>query len=216
MAWRVAEALLTLRSEIDKLYPDRNKASDGTIGNAAHATRVSDHNPWVKDGNVGVVTAMDITNDPTHGPYLPDLAFMLRNMGKSGDKRVKYVIFNRRIASSVADWKWRAYTGPNAHTHHLHLSVSFDREFYDSRARWFPEMVPVKPAEVDDPEMVDMIIGKFKPDGRLFVINGDVKRQISRAEADELKLFGVPEREVSSTLLNRFPTALPPSGAAAL
>ncbi|HKV33547.1 MAG TPA: hypothetical protein VJP89_04485, partial [Pyrinomonadaceae bacterium] len=61
MAWRVAKSLLRLREQINELAPNRSKASDGTIGDAAHASRKSDHNPWVKDGSIGVVTAMDIT-----------------------------------------------------------------------------------------------------------------------------------------------------------
>src|SRR5688500_3284745 len=65
--WRVAKSLLTLRDEVNQAAPQRSKASDGTIGDAAHCRRQSDHNPWVRDGNIGVVTAMDITDDPTHG-----------------------------------------------------------------------------------------------------------------------------------------------------
>ena len=35
--WRVAESLLALRQEIDQLAPGRSRASDGTVGDAAHA-----------------------------------------------------------------------------------------------------------------------------------------------------------------------------------
>lgn len=203
MTWRVAEALLTLRSEINDRWPNRSKLSDGTIGNAAHQTRVSDHNPWVRDGSVGVVTAMDITHDPAHGLDCSQLAEVLRNMGKSGDKRVKYVIWNRRIASTVEQWKWRPYTGENAHTHHCHLSVSADPRFYDSRANWLPEMVSTTN---DTDELVDMFIGVYPTDGRIFLVGFEGKRQVTRAVADELKGTGLKEHKVSSALLNVFPT----------
>jgi hypothetical protein len=202
MAWRVAEALLTLRSEIDKLHPDRSKLSDGTIGNASHQTRVSDHNPWVKDGAMGVVTAMDVTHDPDHGVDCWVLAEIFRNLGESGDKRVKYVIWHKRIASSVADWRWRPYEGANTHEKHVHLSVSFERQFYDSRRSWLPK--PVVPVSND--ELVDMFIGVYPTDGRIFLVGFEGKRQITRAVADELKPIGIPERKVSSALLNVFPT----------
>jgi hypothetical protein len=218
MAWRVAEALLVLRAEINTLYPERSKLSDGTIGNKAHQSRASDHNPWVIGRNgVGVVTAMDVTHDPAHGLDCSILAETLRSLGKSGDKRVKYVIWNRRISSPVAGWKWRAYTGTNPHDKHLHISTSSDPQFYDSEDRWLPRPKPPEPASppLHESGCPDMVIGLYQ-DGRIFVINGDVKRQVSRKEADELKAFGVPERKVSSTLLNRFPTVLPPSSAAAL
>lgn len=65
--WRVASSLLVLRSQVDALWPGRRKDSDGTIGDANHALSDSDHNPWVKDGLMGVVTAMDITHDPAKG-----------------------------------------------------------------------------------------------------------------------------------------------------
>ena len=64
MAWRVAQSLIRLRDQINLAAPTRSKASDGTIGDAAHATRDSDHNPWVKEGALGIVTAMDITHAP--------------------------------------------------------------------------------------------------------------------------------------------------------
>lgn len=63
-SWRVARALLTLRREVVALAPRRSKASDGTISDAAHQGRNTDHNPWVRDGGVGMVTALDITHDP--------------------------------------------------------------------------------------------------------------------------------------------------------
>lgn len=136
--WRVADSLLTLRDEVDRRSPDRSKASDGTIGNAAHAARDSDHNPWVKDGDMGVVTAMDITNDPDHGFDSSDFADWLRKRCLAGiEKRVKYVISDRRIASATHEnWAWRAYTGANPHEHHVHISVLSTKIRYDNTDPW--------------------------------------------------------------------------------
>ena len=136
MAWRVAKSLEKLRSQVNAQWPKRDKSSDGTIGDAAHASRSSDHNPWVKDGRTGVVTGMDITNDPSGGPVSNDLAETLR---ASRDPRIKYIISNARICSGDAGpspWAWRKYSGSNAHRHHVHLSVKADKEFYDSVKPW--------------------------------------------------------------------------------
>ena len=134
MAWRVAKSLLKLRDQFNAQYPRRNKASDGTIGDAAHASRDSDHNPWVKDGSMGVVTALDITHDPANGV---DIAGIAEHLRLQKDPRIKYVICNRRIFSSTTSpWQWRTYTGSNPHTAHFHTSVHSSKSHYDSEASW--------------------------------------------------------------------------------
>lgn len=134
--WRVAESLLTLRNQINALSPNRSKASDGTIGDAAHASRLSDHNPWVTDGGTGVVTAIDITHDPAHGIDSEKLAQALI---ASRDPRIKYVISNKRICAGTdgpSPWVWRAYTGTNPHSKHVHLSVKSAKAHFDSKTPW--------------------------------------------------------------------------------
>lgn len=134
MAWRVAKSLETLRSQVNTAHPDRRKDSDGTIGDEAHATRNSDHNPWVQDGSTGVVTALDITHDPAHGVDTYAIAETLR---KNRDARLKYIISNRRIFSSqVSPWEWRPYNGTNPHDQHVHISVLSDKKEYDDTSPW--------------------------------------------------------------------------------
>lgn len=138
MNWRVAKSLEVLRSQINQAYPNRSKSSDGTIGNAEHASRSSDHNPWVQDGGQGVVTALDITHDPAHGIDSYVLAERLR---QSHDHRIKFIISNKRIASSdavngEAAWVWRPYHGANPHDHHFHVSVKSTKSLYDDISVW--------------------------------------------------------------------------------
>jgi peptidoglycan hydrolase-like protein with peptidoglycan-binding domain len=130
--WRVAKSLLHLREQVNAKSPNRDKSSDGTIGDASHASRSSDHNPWVTDGSTGVVTAMDISNDPKHKVVSRDIAETLRT---SRDPRLKYVISNAQIFSSD-DWKWRRYSGPNPHTAHCHISVKATKALYDKVDDW--------------------------------------------------------------------------------
>lgn len=88
--WRLAESLKQLRRQLDTVYPNRSKISDGAIGDAAHASRASDHNPWVKDKNgTGVVTGIDITHDTKKGI---DCRKILKSLLSSGDSRIKYII----------------------------------------------------------------------------------------------------------------------------
>lgn len=122
MAWRLAGSLITFRDQVNAAYPGRNKASDGTIGDSAHASRVSDHNP----NSAGVVTAIDITHDPAHGLDIWKLA---QALVASGDPRIKYIIVNRKIWEGA----WHAYSGSNPHETHMHLSVKGD---YDNKNKW--------------------------------------------------------------------------------
>lgn len=132
--WRAAKSLLKLRSQVDVQWPHRRKESDGTIGDASHQSRDSDHNPWVKDGSVGVVTAIDITHDPASGC---DAEQVVASLLSSRDPRIKYIIWNRRIVSAtVSPWKWRAYRGLNPHTKHFHLSVVSNKSYFDDQGDW--------------------------------------------------------------------------------
>jgi hypothetical protein len=157
MAWpidpRPAKSLITLRNQVDALSPHRDKSSDGMLASAPHhvANPNSDHEPHVMDGAIGVVTALDITNDPGHGINSETLAEALRT---AQDSRIKYLISNRKIASGTGQgqpaWQWRPYTGVNPHDHHCHISVKAEPAAYDSTAPWTINMV-VQPGAANAP-----------------------------------------------------------------
>lgn len=139
VAWRVADSLGVLLKQINQLAPGRSKVSDGSIGDAAHQSRESDHNPWVLDPpGPNVVTARDFTHDPKNGA---DMAVVSEALRRSKDPRIKYCIFNGRIFSSypvggVPAWTWRKYTGSNPHKTHMHLSVLPEKRLYDNLNPW--------------------------------------------------------------------------------
>ncbi|MBV9239020.1 MAG: glycoside hydrolase family 108 protein [Xanthobacteraceae bacterium] len=142
--WRVARSLEVLRNQVNAAYPGRRKEHDGTIGDAAHQPQMSDHNPWVKDGAAGVVTALDITHDPAHGVDTYAIAETLR---RNRDHRIKYIISNRRIFSSqLHAWEWHPYTGANPHDRHVHISVLPDKALYDDRTPWNLHRAPASEA----------------------------------------------------------------------
>src|SRR5688500_6227543 len=60
---RLADSLRQFRDEVDTRWPNRNKRSDGWLGDAAHQATPSDHNPNPQ----GVVCAFDLTHDPANG-----------------------------------------------------------------------------------------------------------------------------------------------------
>jgi len=126
MKFQLSKAAIQLRNQVDDTYPSRDRTSDGWIGDTRHAARPSDHNP---DAN-GWVRAIDLDRDlsgRSKPDLMPDLADQIRLLCKSKrEKRIAYIIFDGRIASSKKSWAWREYTGANKHNHHMH--VSFTKE----------------------------------------------------------------------------------------
>jgi len=123
---KLCKAGQQLRLQVDDSYPDRDRTSDGWIGNLAHQATKSDHNPDKAHGNV--VRAIDLDRDlsgkkkPDLMPYLADEIRRFAKRDKS--KRVAYIIFNGRIASPRMGWVWRTYKGSSPHTAHCHISFT--------------------------------------------------------------------------------------------
>lgn len=141
MSWRVARSLDVLLGEINAAAPKRSKISDGSIGDAAHATRSSDHNPWVTLGGQGIVRARDFTHDPRNGldcnKLAERLAALLAVGGHPALRSGAYIIWNRRIMSFDRRGEgWRYYSGSNPHDKHLHVSVTTDPHGFDNSAQW--------------------------------------------------------------------------------
>lgn len=163
--WREAWSLVTLLGEVDRAAPDRDRRSDGSIGDPDHASRHSDHNPWVRVGPVGIVRARDFTDDRRGGLDGAALADHLVELLLRGDHPAlgpgAYVIWNRRILSTDRRHEgWRPYSGVNAHAHHVHLSVTTDPQGFDARQPWgWPEgddMTPEDRAELAE-ELADAV-----------------------------------------------------------
>lgn len=121
----LSKAAQQLREQVDDSYPDRDRTSDGWIGDVRHAARKSDHNPDLTAKSV--VRAIDIDRNlsgKSKPDLAPDLADQIRLCAKSGDLRIGYVIFNGLIASPKRRWAWRKYSGVNSHKHHIHISFT--------------------------------------------------------------------------------------------
>lgn len=119
---RLSKAAIQLREQFDDCFGDRDRTSDGWLGDSRHATRKSDHNP----DEQGWVRAIDVDRDLSGKPkpdIMPDVADQLRALAKS-DKRISYIIFAGQIASSKSLWRWKPYTGINKHDHHCHISFT--------------------------------------------------------------------------------------------
>jgi hypothetical protein len=119
---QLSKAARQLREQFDDSYADRDRSSDGWIGDTRHAARPSDHNPDAE----GWVRAIDIDRDlsgKAKPDLMPDLIDQVRQLCKSGfEKRISYIIFDGFIYSAKFRFIKRKYTGANKHTAHAHFS----------------------------------------------------------------------------------------------
>ena len=128
---RLCAAGIQLREQIDDLYIERSRKSDGWIGDTRHSTTKSDRNP---DGN-GIVRAIDITSDlGNHPEEAYALVEKIRKCAKKGDKRISYIIYEGKIMSPILGWKRRKYKGVNPHKSHFHISFT---TLGDKDGSWF-------------------------------------------------------------------------------
>lgn len=188
MTYFLAPALVKLRDQVNAKFPNRDKTSDGWIGDASHAARPSDHNPcWNCPGrSKGIVRAIDIDITPDGNPN-EDLRVQVIKAAV-GDPRVWYVISNGIIYSRTHGFKPLRYTGSNPHTGHVHVSLNgangVNPEGNFNTDSWFPEP---KPEPVGEARLENF--RESRPDwdvkilDRLAPKRSDVRRQVALIDA---------------------------------
>jgi hypothetical protein len=124
----LAPSLVTLRNEINESNPNRDKASDGWIGDSAHQLEISDHNPDPTSSPPDVVRAIDVDNDGIDPDRLVAIAIK--------DRRTNYVIWNGHIWSRLHNFVKKIYTGKSKHTEHVHISIRHDAGFAKDTRPW--------------------------------------------------------------------------------
>lgn len=133
-----AKPLKALKAAVDARWPNRDRTSDGWIGDEAHQARTSAHNP---DPRTGVVRARDLDVDG----IVPAVVVASGMLHPS----VRYIIHNRRIFRSADRWRPRVYDGSNPHTGHIHTEIWATQSAELSSAEWqlidgfkWPELRP--------------------------------------------------------------------------
>lgn len=135
-SWILVPCLVSLRAEFNLLAPDRDKASDGTVGDLVHAAGgTSDHLPdedfpALRDkdpDSTNEVHAIDVDSDLNRpGWDMTRATAVIVTRHRTGlDDRLQNVIWNRRIWSRSWGWSARAYTGASPHTEHAHFSARY-------------------------------------------------------------------------------------------
>lgn len=146
--WVLVPCLVALRTEFNEVSPRRDKGADGSIGDSSHSSS-SDHTPdedsdILRDHDAdskNEVHALDIdSSGPWPGGWAWFNAIILaiverHRAGK--DSRLRYVIWNKRIASASSDWRWVKYTGSSdPHTNHAHFSSRYTTAQENDTSSW--------------------------------------------------------------------------------
>lgn len=146
MSFTIAPAVSAALGQATVLWPKRSRKCDGTVGDLAHSSRTSDHNPDSR----GVVLAFDLTHDPASGC---DAHSLVRAAVAQRDRRIKYAISEGRIWSAARGAEgWRRYDGENRHDKHAHVSVN--RRYENDTAPWW--VAPKVRAHSTPPKEIDM------------------------------------------------------------
>ena len=172
----LAPSLVQLRSETNARWPNRDKRSDGWIGDARHQARKSDHNPDAS----GCVRAIDVDRDGIDPRTLITAVI--------ADPRTKYVIFDRKIYSRRRGFRARAYTGQNPHTHHIHISILPTDGAETSVTAWFraasaARVTPAPPARPVAPPFPGRVLVFKTTAGFKRISGGDVRTWQARMRA---------------------------------
>ncbi|XVV17239.1 peptidoglycan-binding domain-containing protein [Actinoplanes sp. CA-131856] len=123
-SWHLARSLARLRAEIDQKWPNRDRTSDGSIGDQDHLERGSDHNPNGRRS----VNAIDTDKDGISPMTLVNAV--------KRHPACNYVIWNRLIYSRSRGFRPHRYKGANPHTHHIHVSILQSAAAEDSARPW--------------------------------------------------------------------------------
>lgn len=160
MSWVLIAAAKSLIAEFNQVAPGRDKTSDGTIGDAAHAGESSDHNPdetgntpYEDADDINEVHAVDIDKDLNRSGITMEqcVQVIVRRHRAGVDIRLQNVIYNRRIWSRTWGWTERPYAGTNPHDKHAHYSFRYTTAQENDTRPWGlqEELVPTQ-AEVRD------------------------------------------------------------------
>lgn len=216
-SYYLAPSLSKLRTELNTLWPNRDRTSDGWIGDASHQARPSDHNPDWSAG--GVVRAIDVDKDGINVGAL--LAACFRN------RCVNYVIFNGLIYLRAAGFRPRVYTGPNAHRAHVHISIRHGHVYERDTSSWFDASLVSStvstraPVDVPNPGALPAPLTPVEEDKLMVIIqrNGNSKSLLTESgwrgplgsySVKALEAIGVKTQNLSAQDYDTLLALLPP------
>lgn len=131
----LAKSLDNLFNEIDARWPDRDRRTDGWF---TDQRETYGHNRTER----GLCHAIDVDDDGI------DEEFIMSNLYRGGDV-LWYWIWDRKLYSRKRGFEPVPYTGPSAHTDHMHIEIHHTVKAEDYNGPW--GIAP--PPSTGDPDM---------------------------------------------------------------
>jgi hypothetical protein len=113
-AWILTKGLQNLRDQVNEAFPDRDHASDGTIGDTAHQAETSGHNrddtpgsrpEWNGDpDSTPEVRAWDMDTDLRAAPATAQQVVDHIRKLPGVSSVLRYMIYNRKIYRALNGW----------------------------------------------------------------------------------------------------------------
>lgn len=167
MAWELVPALQEFRTQINEVAPNRDRASDGVIGDYNHQKGDSSHNPddtgrynseWDTDPDgKQEVRAVDIDIDFRQPGITADrlVAHLIRYAKSGVFWWLRYIIYDRKIYSKSTGWTERDYFGSNPHDKHIHVNNDFTQSA-DNKTGCDYRLHELLPQEESDVAKIDV------------------------------------------------------------
>lgn len=146
--WVLVPSLVELRTEYNAIAPFRRRGADGSIGDSNHSSS-SDHTPdedsdVLRDHDADSKNEVHALDIDSAGPWPGGAAWfdasvkaIVERHRTGQDNRLKYVIWNRQIASASNGWRWVTYTGSSdPHTNHAHFSSRYTTAQENDTSPW--------------------------------------------------------------------------------
>lgn len=165
MGWVLTQNMVRLRTELNQLGPNRDRTTDGSVGDLAHQSSPSGHNPdltgypeWADGDSLDEVRAIDVDKDGPwlYGQSMEKIVQHLVMRGRKGDPiPLAYIIYNRRIWGWFNGWATQTYNGDNPHDKHAHFSGDYSQKADNAGSFNYGIATLGKPEEGDLPVKQD-------------------------------------------------------------
>jgi hypothetical protein len=161
--------LQNLRRQVNAAFPQRDKTSDGWIGDTAHQSTTSGHNPDDKSGSrpawngdpdsTQEVRAWDCDSDFGPGVDAQDVVDHLRKL-RGLSSVIRYMIYNRRIYHASNGYVSAPYNGSSAHTEHIHFEGAWTQAADNNKSfNYHLEEVPMA-LTAEDKKWIESVVDK--------------------------------------------------------